>query len=56
MGEVESKRDEPQDRISEGRERGDERQCLGEHGGTEVEQGDGAERNREWQTERQTEV
>ena len=52
----ESERDEPRDRISEGGERGGECQRLGEHGGTKVEQGDGAERNREWETKRQSEV
>ena len=51
-GEEESKRDEPRDRISAGGERGGERQRLGEHIGAEVEQGDGAKRNREWETER----
>ena len=35
---------------------GGECQRLGEHGGAKVEQGDGVERNREWETERQTEV
>ena len=54
--EEESKRDEPRDRIFEGGERGGERQRLGEHEGAEVEQGDGTERNREWETERQSEV
>ena len=54
-GEEESERDEPRDRIFEGGERGGKCQRLGEHGGAEVEQGDGSERNREWETERQTE-
>ena len=54
--EEESKRDEPRDRISEGGEHDGKRQRLGEHRGAEVEQGNGAERNREWETERQTEV
>ena len=53
--EEESERDEPRDRISEGGERGGESQRLGEHEGAKVEQGDGVERNREWEIERQTE-
>ena len=51
-GEEESEHDEPRDRISEGGERCSERQHLGEHRGAEAEQGTGAERNREWETER----
>ena len=37
VGEEESERDKPRDRISEGGERGGKRQRLGEHEGTEVE-------------------
>ena len=48
MGEEESEHDEPRDRIS----KGGECQHLGEHKGAEAEQGDGAERNREWETKR----
>ena len=55
-GEEKSEHDVPWDRISEGGEHGGESQRLGEHRGTEVEQGDNAERNREWETERQSEV
>ena len=50
-GEEESEHDKPRDRISEGRERGGESQRLGEHEGAEVEQGDGVERNREFDRE-----
>ena len=46
--EDESEHDEPRDQIS----KGGERQRLGEHRGAEAEQGDGAERNREWETKR----
>ena len=51
LGEEKSESDEPRDRISEGGERGGESQRLGEHEGAKVEQGDGAERNREFDRE-----